>query len=320
MTAAAISHCARCDSPLERGDLRCAICAEVVPSSSGKAHALEVQLLRCDGCGAAVTFDAKLQGLSCAFCDSLMHLEVLTDPVEQTESWVPFTVPQEEAHAALKAWLSRLGWFRPSDLSARARIEALRPLWWVAWTFDATVRVSWAADSNAGSGRSSWAPHSGQVELHFDDIPVSASRGLTDDETQELAPFYDLATAKSAPDELEGATFETFDVQRSAARRRILKEVKRASLERVQQAHIPGSSYRNVHVSPLLRGLETHRYSLPAYVMAYRYNGELYRAVVCGQDAGCVTGKAPYSLMKILLVAGVALALGLAVARVIVAQ
>jgi hypothetical protein len=57
----------------------------------------------------------------------------------------------------------------------------------------------------------------------------------------------------------------------------------------------------------LLRGLVTRRVALPTYVLAYRYQGRAYRALVHGQDARCVMGVAPLSVRKIVLVVGIAL-------------
>ena len=49
--------CERCESPLERGDLRCAICGEAAPvsDSAPDTNALKIEVLRCGGCGAAVS-------------------------------------------------------------------------------------------------------------------------------------------------------------------------------------------------------------------------------------------------------------------------
>lgn len=297
------TSCQRCRSPLERGDLRCAICGQVVPAGGGEVReAAEVEVLRCEGCGAAASFDARSQGLSCPFCDSVMHLESIEDPMEQTQAWLPFTAEAGEARQALGRWLSGLGWFRPADLTPSARLESLRPLWWVGWAFDARARISWTADSNAGSRRSDWAPHSGQVELAFDDLLVSASRGLTDRETARLGGHYDLASARPAPEGAgEEATVEQFDVQRSQARARILAAIERVAAARVEADCVPGTRRRKVKTATLLEGLSTRRLAFPAYVLAYRYKDELYRAVVCGQDASCVEGSAPYSIARIAL-------------------
>jgi hypothetical protein len=295
-----IGHCERCKGVLERGDLRCAICGCAVPIAEDSVEHIEVEILRCEGCGAAVSYDVKAQAPRCSFCDSVMHVEKMEDPMEQTGWWGDFQVEKERAGEALASWFSGLSFLRPSDLRQRASIEHLRPLWWVGWVFDATAEVSWTADSNAGARRSSWAPHSGNTELTFDNILISASRGLTDAEVKVLAPSYGLAGGKETPPPEGSGDVEQFDVQRSEARGKILDAAQALSAARVQAGHIPGSTFRNVNVELVLRGLTTRRCAFPAYVLAYRYRGALYRAVISGHDEGYVTGKAPYSVWKIL--------------------
>jgi hypothetical protein len=309
--------CERCQSWLEKGDLRCAICGQAAALETERRVEIEIEVLRCDGCGAGVTYDAEVQAPLCAFCGSVTRLESLEDPMEQTESFLPFTVEPSSASAALRRWLSGLGWFRPSDLKSAARMEALQPLWWVCWAFDATALVSWTADSNYGSGRSDWAPFSGQTEMVFDDIVVSASRGLTDDETSVLSPLYDLSTAQPSPGRQGTGTIEHFDVQRSLARARIAEHIGSVADSRLVEGVIPGSSHRNVHVAPRVRKLVTRRLAMPAYVLAYRYGDKLYRAVICGQNSHCVLGSAPYSWVKILGLSAVFLAAAAALAYIL---
>jgi len=300
----AIGTCSRCESPIERGDLRCAICSLAVPVEHASREETEVRIMRCGGCGAAVDYDVEVQAPRCAFCDSVMKIERLVDPLEEAELHLPFQVDRDTAQRAVTSWLGSLGWFRPGDLKQKARIEGVRPLQWVGWVFDADALVSWTADSDLGSWRADWAPYSGQVELRFDDICVSATRGLTDVEVDAMVPHYDLGTA--VPQEMltatmrpEGTSTERFDVQRSAARARVASAIERTALATVAERHVPGTRRRKVRVLPLVRALTTRRFSFPAWVMAYRYKGELYRAVVCGQDARCVLGKAPYSWLRI---------------------
>lgn len=302
----ATENCERCETPLESGDLRCSICGQAAPADRPKTEKLTVQILRCKGCGAATEYDIEHQAPSCGFCDSVVELETLEDPMEQSEGYLPFTVDREEARRAMRHWLGTLGWFRPSDLKTAARLEQLKPLWWVGWVFDAESLVSWTADSNAGSRRSAWAPHSGQVDMEFDDILVSASRGLSAEEVSTVGPGCDLATIRDTPEGTDGGTIEQFDLQRSQARQQIINAIQDIAAGRVEGRHIPGSRFRKVNVSVVLRKLITRRVSIPAWVLAYRYKGQLYRMVICGQNASLVTGSAPYSIAKIILVVAIA--------------
>ncbi len=295
-------HCVRCDSPLEPGDLRCAICAAAAPRfDSAHSENITVTLLRCTGCGAAITYDADLQSPACSFCGERLEVQTISDPMEQTELYLPITVSMETARIAFLGWLATRGWFTPSDLSASSQLTEMKPLWWVAWIFDAEAQVSWTADSNAGAGRSAWAPHAGQNAIEFDNILVSGSRGLTQQEVDAITAGFDCGTGQDSP---QGGgphpMLERFDVPRSQARERVSAVIHAAAAARVQQHFVPGTRYRNLHVSIVLRRLVTRRYALPAYVLAYRYRGQLYRVVICGQDARYMIGSSPFSYFKLL--------------------
>jgi hypothetical protein len=270
---------------------------------------VQVTILRCDGCGAAMTYDATVQAPRCGFCGSVTHLETLDDPMEQTRRYLPFSVGGDEARRALRTWLGSLGFFRPGDLMTASRIEELRPVWWTCWVFDAEAIVSWTADSEVGSGRAAWAPHSGQTQLVFDDIHASASRGLTQVETDFLGPSYDFDSGLPEPAGLgdEQPLIEQFDVQRSAARRIVLNEIQAVASGTIEARHVPGERCRKLHVEVLLRGLETRRLAAPAWVLAYRYDGKLHRVVISGQDASRLKGSAPYSVGRIMAVVAASL-------------
>ena len=311
--------CARCESPLEREDLRCPICNLAAPDASSDDHdEISVEILRCDGCGAAVSYDVEARAPACAFCGSVLRIEAPVDPPEQVQKRLPFTVDRGLAEGAYREWLAGLGWFRPSDLRSASRVESLTPLWWVGWVFDAEAEITWAADSDTGAGRAEWAPHAGKTNMTFDDVVASASRGLSGGETAFLLPSYDLGTAEdAAADTAPGTTVEQFDLKRSSARDRVTAFIRRTVTDRLQNGTIPGKRFRNVHAAVVLRRLITRRFAFPSYVLAYRYRGRLYRVVISGQDAGRLKGTAPISFAKIFgLVFGGLLAVSLLIALI----
>lgn len=324
VTALATTRCTRCKAQVEEGDLRCAVCAFAVPHhGAGQVQQEALKVFRCKGCGAAMSWSAEKKAVACAFCGDATALEEITDPVEQTEQWLPFAVDSKSAREAMRVWLKNLGWFRPNDLATASTIDEMKAIWWPAWIFDAQAQVTWTADSNAGAGRSAWAPHSGNTDIAFERILIGASRGLDDKEMSALASAYNLAPAQSqreaavssAPDTV---LEEQFDAQRSAARERVAKACGAIAAERMKKGHIPGSTFRKVSVSLVLEELHTRRVALPAWILAYRYSGKLYRVVIHGQDAKTVTGSAPRSVWKILALVGGILA-AITIVAVIVA-
>src|SRR5262249_34379837 len=114
----AVTDCARCSTPLEHGDLRCAVCALALPPADHVDAPLRAQVLRCTDCGAAVAFSAEAQAPRCAFCDAVMTVEHPIDPVEAAELRVPFAVDRDRAEASLRGWLAKRGYFAPAALSS----------------------------------------------------------------------------------------------------------------------------------------------------------------------------------------------------------
>ena len=307
--------CPRCATPLEDGDLRCAICALPVPVV---LHAVvaRAKLLRCTDCNAAVGFDASAQAPRCAFCGATMTVEQPIDPIEVATVHVPFAVDREAAEAAVRGWLGKRRWFGPASLQREAVLEDLAPLCWAGWIVNAHAQVAWTADSDAGAGRSAWAPHAGEAHVAFDDVVVPASRGLTARECAALVPHYDLTKAEAigpggdmmtARAGSRRTTIESFDAQRSAARGQIQRAIEATAKTRVEK-HIPGRRFRNVHVACLLEGYTTDRVALPAWVMAYRFRDRPYRAIVHGQRPEVVFGASPIDWAKVAMLAGGVLA------------
>jgi len=299
----AADSCRRCSSPFEDGDLRCAVCGHAAPAvvRDDVAEAT-VEVLRCEGCGAAVAYSVAARAPQCAFCGSIVRLEVPEDPLEQVGLILPFTVGRSRAEESFRQWQCGLGWFRPADLRSASRLESLRALWWVGWAFDVDTLVSWTADTDAGAARADWAPHAGQTELGLDGIVVSASRGLTARETSRLLPSYDLGSARERePGDEAEAVVEQFELRRAAARRQVRSELERLVAERLRAGIIPGRRFRNLHTSVLTRRLVTRRLGFSAWVIAYRYRGAIYRCVLSGQDAACLLGEAPISVVRVLI-------------------
>lgn len=299
--------CTRCESPLEEGDLRCAICALPIPASAAaRGGTLRAQVLRCTECNAAIAFSAEAQAPRCGFCSATMKVEHPVDPIEAAEVRIPFLVDRGTAERALRGWLGRRGWFAPKTLKDEAVTESMTPLCWAGWIVDARAQVTWTADSDHDSHRSDWAPHAGQLPLSFDAICVPASRGLDHVECGMLVPYYDLSRAVAVDRQIDGevpAMIESFDAQRSAARAIVQRGIEAVAKEKVQP-HIPGRRFRNIHVSCLLERQTTKRVALPAWVLAYRYRGSPYRAIVHGQRAEVVFGSSPTDWKKILAVIG----------------
>jgi hypothetical protein len=324
--------CTRCRTALEDGDLRCAVCALPTPAPASPepgaaSAALRAQILRCAECGAAVAFCADAQAPRCGFCGATMAIEQPIDPIEAARLRVPFAVDRSAAEATARDWLETRGWFAPRELAGEAVLESLTPLSWAAWLVNAEALVAWTADSDAGSQRSAWAPHAGEDSLMFRDIVVPASRGLREAEARRLIPHYNLGPAVAIDHPAERAiagesappAIERFDAQRSAARRLVHDRIETLAKVRIEP-RIPGRRYRNVRVACLLERQTTERIALPAWILAYRYRGVPYRAIVHGQRPEIVFGRSPIDWTKVGWLIAIAAAIAAIVALILAAR
>lgn len=311
-----MTACNRCKTPLEDGDLRCAVCACVRAADDVPVLSeTRASIVRCTECGAAVAFVAEAGAPKCGFCGALTKVEQPVDPIEVAELCLPVGIDRELASQALRTWLGKRGWFAPGDLAGAAALESMQLLHWSAWVVDAQALVSWAADSDHGSQSSAWAPHAGQVSMSFGGTVVPASRGLTWGECAMLTPYYDLSTAYAVGAQPVQGTVEAFDAQRSAARKTVLASIEATAAARLQQGTIPGRKFRKVKVGVMLESLSTRRVVLPVWILAYRYGDKPYRALVHGQR-GVVTGEAPISTWKVLIVIAIIAAVILAIVAI----
>jgi hypothetical protein len=210
---------------------------------------------------------------------------------------IPFTIDRSQAEQHLREWLGSSFW-HPRDLRAAAQMTELRAVYVPFWIFSTRVHTHWTGDtSRTPSGaHASWYPVYGWAEHDYDDLWIPASSGVPLAELHAVLPF-DPSTAV-APDKVDlvDITVEQFSVSRRYARPLAQRLV--ASLETQAAAReIPGSS-RNVHVNVLMEGATSRAALAPIFVMAYRYQGALYRYVVNGQT-GKATGSAPTSMGKV---------------------
>lgn len=302
-----MSACARCQSVLEAGDLRCPVCS-LPPPSTERPEAVTSKVLRCKECHAALRYSEELAKTVCGFCGAALELELSTDPVEHAEAWVPFTVSKAEATSALRQWLGKRGFFAPGDLAETSKVDSMHPVAWAAWVVTGSADVTYGTDVYGAGHKATWGPGTGRFSkaLH---LIVPATKGLSLEEVAKLGQ-YDVASAQ--PEALAGVPGEDFGATRASARSRILEGVRDDATAEIERRH--KGLLRKTKLDAMLTGLFTRRLLLPVWVLTYRYGNDKFRVVVHGQRARTVVGKSPISPWRVL--GAVAAALGLVAALI----
>ena len=160
----------------------------------------ETATIRCEGCGAEVSFDSETLADECPFCATpLARNAEKAHRHPKPQAVLPFAIDDREAKQKLSDWLGSL-WFAPNGLKKFA--EAGRPLNGVYlphYTYDAVGDAAYTGQRGDAyyvtrtrtvtrDGKTStetyqerrirWSPRSGEVRHVFDDVLVQASETM----------------------------------------------------------------------------------------------------------------------------------------------
>ncbi|NQU20802.1 MAG: hypothetical protein HQ567_05925 [Candidatus Nealsonbacteria bacterium] len=302
-----------CQSLIDEEDLFCANCGTEAPRRNddpqpvGNAARTATHNFDCSGCGASMSFDATVGSLQCPFCASVDMVEKKDAKIIAPTKVVPFKLSRASAVAAMRQWLGR-GFFRPSNLSQRAAVVQMQPVYVPYWIFRAGTHTHWTADTShtPGGARGDWFPMSGEHRGDYPGLLIGASRALQPGETSRICPFDLDAGVPPEEVDLEQVTVEQFSMPRKYARPLARGLVEEMEAKTCAGRYVPGRS-RNVHANVRIESMSSEPVLLPVWIMAYRYKDQLYRFLVNGQT-GRATGLAPFAWWKAAAIAGLVLA------------
>jgi hypothetical protein len=288
---------------------------------AARGYGVALRSLSCGQCGAVVSYGGSATAQRCDFCGSpqVMELADSRNPL-RPESVMPFAVDKAAATSSFRAWLGAL-WFRPSNLKQLAQLREITGMYVPYWAFDAAVHSDWSAlagyyyyvtetyTTRDEKGRSvqrqrsvrkvRWRPASGSRDDVYDDLLVCASKGLPRDLTQKLEPFDTTKLLPYAPSYLAGWKAEEYSVDLNGGWKLAVERIEQSQRQRCSQ-DVPGDTQQALRVSNQFAGERFKHLLLPIWIASYRYHDRPFQFLVNGQT-GEVTGRAPYSAIKIAL-------------------
>jgi hypothetical protein len=279
-------------------------------------NALEV---RCDGCGATVSFTPPEVAGECAFCGRKIVAQPRSaDPIVAPEGVLPFQLPETQARAEIKGWIASR-WFAPNALKKMAYQEAVGGVYLPFWTYDANtmshysgqrgeyyyVEETYMETDSQGNQvtrtrqvrRTRWYPVSGSVTRWFDDILVPATKSVSRPRLAALEPWDLNQLKRYEPAYLAGFKAQRYEVALTDG----FEEAKRLmapTIESDVRQDIGGDEQRIDRLATSYSGISFKHLLLPVYIGAYRYNQKVYQVIVNART-GEVQGDRPYSFWKI---------------------
>lgn len=281
----------------------------------------QVNLVKCDACGAETTFNEKIVSDNCIFCGNQITLKSgTTCSVLKPKSLLPFKIDQKQGFTEFQKWVKSL-WWAPSDLKKKANNpEKLLGVYIPYWTYDSGTGSGYTGQrgtnyqvtetySTTINGKSvmqtrtvtkiRWTSVSGSVTKEFDDVLVLASDTLPKQYTEKLEPW-DLQNITPFDEQyLSGFKAESYRIglsdgfTKAAAKMDVLirEAIKKDIGGDHQQISTVNTAYSNIKFKHLL---------LPIWLSTFAYNKKIFRFLINGRT-GEVQGERPYSGMKIFL-------------------
>jgi predicted RNA-binding Zn-ribbon protein involved in translation (DUF1610 family) len=276
--------------------------------------------VRCESCGGTVVFLGTLTSAECPYCGVPVQREHV-----HVGGWrlavdgvLPFRIPREKAAANLAAWV-KSRWFAPSEFLERGAQGRFNGVYLPFWTFDAETHTVYQGQrgdyywETVGSGndqrrvrRTSWSPAAGQFERSFDDVLISAGRGVAAGLLDALDPWPLPSCIPFTRQVLAGFLARTYDVELEDGFAQARTRIEQA-LESDVRSRIGGDEQSIDDLRTAYGGLSFKHLLLPVWLMVYRYQGRPYQVVV-NAGTGEVTGERPYSAWKIAFAVLVAMA------------
>lgn len=282
------------------------------------ANALDV---KCQSCGATVTFTPPEVAGQCDFCGVQIVAQAKSaDPILAPEGVLPFRMTQQDAETGLRKWIQSR-WFAPNALKQFAQPNAISGVYLPFWTYDTNstsyytgergehyyvTETYYTTDSQGKQveqtrqvQHTNWYPASGTVSRWFDDVLVAATVSLAVNRLEALEPW-DLSELRPYdPAFLSGFKAQRYQVDLAQGFERV-KQVAASVIHSDVCSDIGGDEQRVHNVSTHYSGITFKHLLLPVYAGAYRFNQKLYQIVVNGRS-GEIQGDRPYSVWKIVL-------------------
>jgi len=284
------------------------------------------QSLRCEGCGAALQLAVGQRAARCPYCTAPVVVGRAPAQAGPEPTFVlGFRVTEAAALMTARKWIAST-WFTPRAFR-RADVTETRGIYVPAYLYSAAAHVEYRAEigehytvtetytDSKGKTRTrtrtktEWRSLQGKWSAFVDDLLVTASQGLPNDELEAVEPFDLRALRRHTPKVISGWLAEDPSIDEPRCRALAHQEAQ-ASIGRRLGEHMPGDSYRGLEYETRLHHEDLELLLLPVWVLAVRYAPDrpAIRMVLNGQT-GAIHGRPPRSwIMIVSTVLGVVLA------------
>ncbi len=273
--------------------------------------------IKCESCGATTLIEPLMRTARCPYCDSPSVVDrPATEDRPDPVFVVPFSVDRESAARGIRDWL-RKRWLAPAVLR-RAKPEQVTGVYLPTYLYSATsdtmyqavvgevyyaTRVDPRSKKVRRVRRIEYHEVKGEHACHLQDVVVTASTGLPNEEIQAIEPFDLDGLRRYTPAMVSGWVSEEPSMSREECLA-LAREEGNCWIDGLLRRFLPGDTLSRLKHHTRFKAEALDLTLLPLWVFAIRHHSEKppIRFLVNGQT-GRVHGSAPVAWTKLAAIA-----------------
>lgn len=273
-----------------REDLQAEAMEEVYGSKDGKY--MDCYVYSCAQCGGEIVVNGTEASTTCIYCGNPNVVFSRIAKQKCPEFVLPFSVSKERAIALAREEIRR-GFFVPKQIK-NFSVDCCRGIYLPYWIVNADYTDAVVIKGEVRSGKSSVTRYFGRAgRMKIRNLPLDASRALSDESSQKLEPFVLSRLKPFDVDYLAGFYSNVSDVTYSDIRKATLARAKEYFNEEAMR-ECQASGKKVVSSYPSLRLNNDMVYAMmPAWFITFNYKGK-HNTILVNGDTGKVVCALPW--------------------------
>ena len=255
------------------------------------ADTMDCYVYTCSECGGEIIINGTEASTTCVYCGNPNVVFSRISKQKRPELVLPFAITREKAIELVHKKIDK-GLFIPKDIK-HFKPECVRGIYIPYWIVNADYTNAVVVSGRVRRGKHSVTRYYGRAgEMHIKNLPIDASRVLTNESSFRLEP-YDLTWLKPFDEDyLAGFYSNVSDVVYGDLRRAALGRANEYFAEEaLGDVHDGASNKKIISNRPSIRLDRDMVYAmLPAWFITFRYKGKPNTILVNGQSGKVVCG------------------------------
>lgn len=305
-------HCGAVNQIIKaEGEILKLVFDDYVEKTDSASETVEMQVIKCPGCGAQSNLPPNLTTGQCPFCATpLIAGDAYKERLIKPQALLPFNIRQRDAQAKFRDWINGL-WFAPSALKRTASQEGgLKGVYIPYWIYDCKTHTKYVGkrgvyseetyDDNGVTRtrrKTDWFPASGEINRDFSDVLVVGSQSLPRNYADKLEPWDIEKLTPYQEEYLSGFTTESYQTDLKTGFE-YAKDLLQRSIDAAIEQDIGGDTQQIERKQVTYNDITFKHVLLPIWLSSYRFNNKTYRFLVNART-GEIQGERPLSLLKI---------------------